>query len=178
MFFCTGALTLLLPGCPVHKLHVYAAVVCDVGQCEPHAVVCGQGSVVGPVREAESSPCGIDESTGQCTPGDTCAGQPLVTGHRNSVSQLAVILLHVSWDYMIPVEKGETCLALVMYMCSLLLRAGKATRTLYTRSYSGLNGFLMYTHSLLHACIYVFLRVIQCRTYIIMMGAPLAKYCQ
>ncbi|CAI8044512.1 Solute carrier family 35 member F5 [Geodia barretti] len=43
-----------------------------------------EGSVVGPVREAESSPCGIDESTGQCTPGDTCAGQPLVTGHRNS----------------------------------------------------------------------------------------------
>ena len=153
---------MLLPGCPVHKLHVYAAVVCGVGQCEPHAVVCGQGSVVGPVREAESSPCGIDESTGQCTPGDTCAGQPLVTGHRNSVSQLAVILLHVSWDYMIPVMRRVkhvwpwSCICVVCFCVPVRLHV------LYTRSYSGLNGFLMDTHSLLHACIYVFLRVIQC----------------
>ena len=30
-------------------------------------------------------------------------------------------------------EKGETCLALVMYMCSLLLCAGKATRTVHKK---------------------------------------------
>ena len=48
-----------------------------------------QGSEGGRVgREVESSPCGIDETTGQCTPGDNdICRQPLVTAYRNSVSQ-------------------------------------------------------------------------------------------
>ena len=58
-----------------------------------------QGSGVGRVgREVESSSCGIDETTGQCTPGDNdICRQPLVTAYRNSVSQPFSIV--ASCDY-------------------------------------------------------------------------------
>ena len=56
------------------------------------------------------------------------------------------------------------------------MRAGKATRTVHKK----LQRFERFSdvYTLFTPRMYVFLRVIQCCTYIIMMGAPLAKYCQ
>ena len=44
----------------------------------------------GSVREAESSSCGVDETTGQCTPADS-SQQP--TAHRHRVSFHKVVCI-------------------------------------------------------------------------------------